>query len=208
MATTDTPTIKNGKLLSPRVVDKITGKIEKGALASVAALIVHQTGGANAESALASYQKGAAGAHFLIGKEGTIYQTARVNQKCWHVGNIRSRCYEMKACDAQEMKTIEGILFKKGEAYSVRIKKLSEHESRKSVPDRYPTNEDSIGIEIVGAFDAKTKAYEVVTQAQNQSLAWLVGTLQSALGLAADRVYTHPEISYKEKTEASTAQWK
>lgn len=208
MATTDTPTIKNGKLLSPRVVDKITGKIEKGALASVAALVVHQTGGANAESALASYQKGAAGAHFLIGKEGTIYQTARVNQKCWHVGNIRSRCYEMKACDAQEMKTIEGILFKKGEAYSVRIKKLSEHESRKSVPDRYPTNEDSIGIEIVGAFDAKTKAYEVVTQAQNQSLAWLVGTLQSALGLAADRVYTHPEISYKEKTEASTAQWK
>lgn len=208
MATTDTPTIKNGKLLSPRVVDKITGKIEKGALASVAALVVHQTGGANAESALASYRKGAAGAHFLIGKEGTIYQTARVNQKCWHVGNIRSRCYEMKACDAQEMKTIEDILFKKGEAYSVRIKKLSEHESRKSVPDRYPTNEDSIGIEIVGAFDAKTKAYEVVTQAQNQSLAWLVGTLQSALGLAADRVYTHPEISYKEKTEASTARWK
>lgn len=206
--TEDTPTIKNGKLLSPRVVDKVTGKIEKGALASVAALVVHQTGGSNAESALASYQAGAAGAHFLIGKDGTIYQTARVNQKCWHVGNIRSRCYEMKTCDTDEMKAIEGILFKKGQAYSLRIKKLSEHESKKSIPDRYPTNEDSIGIEIVGAFDAKAKTYETVAQAQNQSLAWLIAALQSALSLAADRVYTHPQVSYKEKTEASTAQWK
>jgi N-acetyl-anhydromuramyl-L-alanine amidase AmpD len=209
MASTETtPTISNGKLVSPKVVDKVTAKIEKGALATVSALIVHQTGGSNAASSLASYEAGKAGAHFLIDKDGTIYQTARVNQKCWHVGNIRSRCYEMKTCDAAELKTVEGILFKKGEAYSVRIKKLSEHEATKSLPDRYPTNEDSIGIEIVGAFLAKSKAYETVTHAQNQSLAWLVGVLQSALGLAADHVYTHPEVSYKEKTEASTAQWK
>lgn len=209
MARTETtPTISNGKLVSPKVVDKVTANIEKGALTTVSALIVHQTGGSNATSSLASYEAGKAGAHFLIDKDGTIYQTARVNQKCWHVGNIRSRCYEMKTCDEEELKTIEGILFKKGQAYSVRIKKLSEHESQKSLPDRYPTNEDSIGIEIVGAFGAKAKAYETVTPAQNQSLAWLVGVLQSALGLAADHVYTHPEVSYKEKTEASTAKWK
>lgn len=206
--TEGTPTISNGKLVSPKVVDKVTAKIEKGAMASVAALVLHQTGGSNAESSLASYEAGKAGAHFLIAKDGTIYQTARVNQKCWHVGNIRSRCYELKTCDAQELKTIEGILFKKGQAYSVRIKNLSDHEENKSVPDRYPTNEDSIGIEIVGAFDAKAKTYETVSQAQNQSLAWLVSALQSTLALAADRVYTHPQVSYKEKTEASTAQWK
>lgn len=209
MASTEsTPTINNGKLVSSRVVDKVTAKIEKGALTSVAALVVHQTGGSNAESSLASYQAGKAGAHFLIGKDGTIYQTARVNQKCWHVGNVRSRCYETKTCDVQELKTIEGILFKKGQAYSLRIKNLSEHESKKSITDRYPTNDDSIGIEIVGAFDAKAKTYETVTQAQNQSLAWLVDALQSTLGLAADHVYTHPQVSYKEKTEASTAKWK
>lgn len=203
-----TPTISNGKLVSPKVVDKVTAKIEKGALTTVSALVVHQTGGSNAASSLASYEAGKAGAHFLIDKDGTLYQTARINQKCWHVGNIRSRCYELKTCDAQELKTIEGILFKKGQAYAVRIRNLNDHESKKSLPDRYPTNEDSIGIEIVGAFSAKSKTYETVTTAQNQSLAWLVGALQSTLGLAADHVYTHPQVSYKEKSEASTAKWK
>lgn len=202
------PEIKNGKLLSPRVADKVTSKIEKGQMASVAGIIVHQTGGANAESSLSSYEKGAAGAHFLIDTDGTIYQTARTDQKCWHVGNIRSRCYETKFCSAEELEAVKGILFKKGEAYSVRIKKLSDHEAQKNVPDRYPSNSDSIGIELVAPFDEKKKSYASVTDAQNQSLIWLVSTLQTALALADGRVHTHPEVSYKQGSEASTANWK
>ena len=79
------PQIRNGKLLAARVTDKVTSKVEKGQMSIIAGIIVHQTGGANAQSALASYEKGAAGAHFLIDMDGTIYQTARTNQKCWHV---------------------------------------------------------------------------------------------------------------------------
>jgi N-acetyl-anhydromuramyl-L-alanine amidase AmpD len=200
--------IKNGKLISPRVTDKLTSKIEKGQMTGVAGIVVHQTGGANAQSSLSSYEKGAAGAHFLIDTDGTIYQTARTNQKCWHVGNIRSRCYETKTCSAEELETIKGILFKKGEAYSIRIKKLNDHEARKAVPERYPSNSDSIGIELVAPFDDKKKTYAAVTEPQNQSLSWLVRTLQNALALPDGRVNIHPEVSYKQSSEASTAKWK
>src|ERR1035437_8490823 len=50
-------------------------------------------GGANAQSALSSYNNPSAnGTHFLIDKDGTIYQTASVFQQTWHVGKLRSRC--------------------------------------------------------------------------------------------------------------------
>src|SRR5262249_48567523 len=72
------PTLSNGRLISSRVTDKITASIEKGTLPRVNGIVVHQTGGATAQSALANYNRGAEGAHFLIDKDGTIYQTARV----------------------------------------------------------------------------------------------------------------------------------
>jgi hypothetical protein len=81
-------------------------------------------------------------------------------------------------------------------------------ESSKSWPARYPSNEDSIGIELVGRFDAATKTYETVTIKQNGSLKWLVTELSLTLRLRATEVFRHPTVSYKEPTEASTAQWK
>jgi N-acetyl-anhydromuramyl-L-alanine amidase AmpD len=196
-----------GKLVHKNVIDKVNGKIEKGVLKSVNAVVVHQTGGSTAESALSSYEGGQNGAHFLIGQDGKIYQTARIDQKCWHVGNIRSRCQEMKSCSAEELKAVNSLLFKKGEAYSARIKKLSEHEATKSYPDRYPGNDDALGIEIVGAFDAKTQAYETVNKDQNTSLAWLVEVLESKLSMDGDDIYRHGDIGYKQPTEGSTANW-
>jgi len=131
-----------------------------------------------------------------------------VTQKCWHIGNIKSRCNELKTCTADQLKEVNTLLFKKGESYSVRIANLSKHEGDKAYPDRYPTNDDSVGIEIVGAFGAKTAKYEAVTKEQNQSLVWLVTTLQSLLSLTGDDVYRHPEVSYKQSSEALTANWK
>jgi N-acetyl-anhydromuramyl-L-alanine amidase AmpD len=203
----DEVVLANGKLVHKSIVDKVNNKIEKGALGTVNALVVHQTGGSTAESSFGSYNEGKNGAHFLIDKDGTIYQTARINQKCWHVGNIRSRCQEMKACSADDLKEVNALLFKKGEAYSARIKKLSQHEAGKSYPDRYPSNEDALGIEIVGAFDAKSQTYENVNKDQNRSLAWLVGILESKLSLDNDDVYRHGSIGYKQPSEGSTATW-
>lgn len=203
-----TATVVNGKLVASRVIDKVTNKIEKGALSKVNAIVVHQTGSDSADSALASYKAGANGAHFLIDKDGTIFQTARIDQKCWHVGNIKSRCTELKVCSVEDLKEINSILFKKGESYEVRVRNLSQYEGKKPYPNRYPTNDDALGIELVGRFDAKSGSYDTVTRQQNESLTWLLSTLESSFGLANDDVYTHPQVSYKQSSEAQSAKWR
>jgi N-acetyl-anhydromuramyl-L-alanine amidase AmpD len=208
MSTNAAPEIKNGKLLSAKVTDKVISKIEKGNLQKVAALIVHQTGGDSAESALSSYRTGAEGAHFLIDTDGTIYQTARVNQKCWHIGKIRSRCYQLNTCTPDELAEVKQILFAKNEAYAVRVKKLHDRESAKTYPERYPTNEESLGIEMVGGVDTETGDYRTVTGDQNASLSWLIGALESLLDVSGSDVYRHPEVSYKQASEAASAKWK
>ena len=74
--------------------------------------------------------------------------------------------------------------------------------------DRYPTNEDSLGIEIVGAFDAKGQTYDTVNREQNDALVWLVDVLETKLTLTAGDVYAHGGIGYKQPSEAASAQWK
>ena len=85
---------------------------------------------------------------------------------------------------------------------------------RKKTPDRYPSNMDSIGIEIVGrAFPtgndikADKKTYETVTAQQNASLKWLVQVLCNCLKVSMTEIFRHPMVSWKNITEASTAQW-
>ncbi|WP_293367588.1 peptidoglycan recognition family protein [Nevskia sp.] len=198
-----------GKLIHPKITDKVNSKIEKGALDVVNALVIHQTGANSAESSLSSYDNGSNGAHFLISKDGVIYQTAQIDQKCWHVGKTRVKCLEMKSCTPEEFKTVNALLFKKGESYTVRVKSAYDREATKTYPDRYPNNDDAIGIEIVGAFDSKAGAYETVNREQNASLVWLVEVLTAKLSITmADDVYRHGTIGYKQPTEASTAQWK
>ena len=203
-----TATVMNGKLIASRVIDKVTSKIEKGALTRVNAIIIHQTGSDSADSSLSSYSAGVNGAHFLIDKDGIIFQTARINQKCWHVGNIKSRCSELKTCSAEELKEINSILFKKGESYELRVRNLSQHEAKKTYPQRYPTNDDALGIELVGRFDAKSGNYDTVTRPQNESLIWLVSVLEAGLGLTNDDIYRHPQVSYKQTSEAESANWR
>ena len=68
-------------------------EIEHGALRSIKGIIVHQTDSDNAAGTLQAYQrKGSNGAHFLIDKDGAIYQVASLLKKTWHVGILKSRC--------------------------------------------------------------------------------------------------------------------
>jgi N-acetyl-anhydromuramyl-L-alanine amidase AmpD len=185
--------ITNGTVVDAKVTLKIEPKIEKGAMAVVNGIVVHQTGGTSAASALWSYASGAAGAHFLIDRDGTIYQTARLTQKTWHVGKLQSRCVAEHKCAAPKKWDPTGT---------------HTRESSKSWPDRYPSNEDSLGIELVGRFDEATKEYETVTSEQNESLKWLVRELSTTLRLQATEVFRHPTVSYKRPTEALSADWK
>ena len=195
---------KNGVVLNDKVSNAISPKIEHAAMPVVRGIIVHQTGGATAQSSLSSYKTaGANGAHFLIDKDGSIYQSASVYKQTWHVGKLRSRCMMELKCSIEETKLNK----------SFNPSKEHQRESAKSVPDRYPSNEDSIGIELVGvatALDAKKPlelTYENVTAEQNKSLQWLVAELEMTLNIATTEVFRHPVVSRKNASEASSAQW-
>lgn len=194
---------KNGLVDAERIIVKRFSTIERGKLNKVNGIVVHQTGGSTAGSSFNSYKNtGANGAHFLIDKDGTIYQTASVFKITNHVGNIRSRCYMEKMCTPSEISTIKPLLNK--------YKQLSRLEQKKLYPERYPANFDSLGIEIVGkpiSGEGENAVYEKVNAAQNSSLKWLVVELTDTLKVSMTEIFRHPEVSYKVKTEAGTARW-
>lgn len=194
---------KNGLVDAERIIVRRFSTIERGKLDKVNGIIVHQTGGSTAESSFNSYKNtGANGAHFLIDKDGTIYQTASVFKITYHVGNIRSRYYMEKKCKPSEISKIKPLLNK--------YKQLSRLEQKKPYPERYPANFDSLGIEIVGkpvSGEGQDAIYEKINDAQNSSLKWLVAELSDTLKVSMTEIFRHPEVSYKVKKEAGTAQW-
>ena len=199
---------RNGHVDAERVKVKIFERIERGRMDKVNGIVVHQTGGSTAGSTFSSYAKKGErrpdGAHFLIDKDGSIYQTASLYKSTNHVGVLRSRCLEIRRCSDTEIKTAREVFGKN------QYKKLSRFESQKGFPSRYPSNTDSIGIEIVGmpiSGEGENAIYETVTEAQNSSLKWLIKELVETLGVAMNEIYRHPQVSYKVKSEAGTAKW-
>jgi N-acetyl-anhydromuramyl-L-alanine amidase AmpD len=194
-----------GYVLNARVQRTPRPLIEHGALQRITGIIVHQTGGASGSSSLSSYtMQNSNGAHFLIDKDGTIYQTASLFRQTWHVGKLRSRCLAEHRCSPTELQALRH--------FSPR----AEHrmEMAKHVPQRYPSNEDSVGIEIVGAVladrgrnSAEQGVYETVNAQQNASLQWLVSELTSTFGIPMTEIFRHPVVSRKNPTEAESALW-
>lgn len=194
-----------------RIILKTFKNIEHGQMDAVNGVVVHQTDSTTANSNFNSYQtKGATGAHFLIDKDGTIYQTASLLKVTWHVGRMQSRCFLTKKCEPTELNKVAEL--EKSWRNSDKIHKI---EKFKKLPDRSPSNADSIGIEIVGK-SSKVKnektgkmesIYEPVNDQQNDSLKWLIKELVSTLNVSMSEIYRHPEIGRKTATEASTAKW-
>jgi N-acetyl-anhydromuramyl-L-alanine amidase AmpD len=192
----------NGMVINSNIKSARFVGLERGDLVATSGIIVHQTDSSTATSTLASYRNSPVGAHFLIDKDGTIYQTASAKKRTSHAGKLRSRCVAMHSCPPGQEALINRM------SPTVR----NRAEMKKAVPDRYPSNADSIGIEIVGraippASGRGESVYETVTAAQNQSLAWLVRELASTLGIRLTEVFRHPTVSQKNVTEASTARW-
>lgn len=191
-----------GVVTHPRIHVAIYPGIERGEMPVVRGIIVHQTDSSTAQSSFNSYGNPKAnGAHFLIDKDGTVYQTASVFKKANHVGKLRSRCLAEMNCAPAEM-----AIARKWNPVGTH-----EREKAKAVPDRYPSNDDAIGIEIVGkSFPDKGSnklVYETVTPEQNVALKWLVDTLRESLGVPLTEIYRHPVVSHKTETEAETASW-
>lgn len=194
-----------GVVVNARVKRALSPSIERGAMKAIHGIIVHQTGGPTAQSTLDGYKRSSAnGAHFLIDSDGTIYQTASLHKQTWHVGKLKARCVLEKRCTPVELK----------ELLRFNPTKEDRRELAKNVPDRFPSNQDSIGIELVGealprgnSVPDQKKTYEPVTGKQNTSLQWLVTELAFTLKVPMTEIFRHPDVSRKNPSEASTAKW-
>ena len=186
-----------GMIQDPKVELARHKTIERGDMKVIKGIIVHQTGGGNARSSLDSYKsKDANGAHFLIDKDGTIYQTASLYQRTWHVGKLKARCLAEHTCSPTDVKALGKF----------NPSRENTREMEKSVPERYPSNADAVGIELVGMPDSKG-VYETATAEQNESLKWLVSKLLNAFNVPPGEVFRHPVVSRKNESEASSAKW-
>lgn len=194
---------RDGHIDAERVKVKICSGIERGQLDQINGIVVHQTNSPTAPATFNSYAiPGANGAHFLIDKDGTIYQTASVYKRTNHVGRLKSRCLAEHACRPADLKIVRRLENKPTP--------LHRHEEKKPYPERYPSNIDSVGIEIVGMSygpDDEKAVYESVNDAQNNSLRWLVRELADTWNISLREVFRHPTVSRKNLTEASTAKW-
>lgn len=193
----------NGMLVDSRIIARRFSNIEQGALTSVSAIVVHQTDTSTGQQVFNNYPTATEGAHFLIDENGQIFQTASIRSRCYHVGRrIKSKCLtiDKSTCDSAAMAKITAM------SWGAQIQALNNHERAKNYPDRYPVNGDSVGIEIVGRH-IDDDHYQAVAPQQNLSLQWLITELYGHFNLTGKDVYRHPEVSYKNPGEASSATW-
>ena len=194
---------KDGMLVASKVSRKRITSIEHGKLKHVHAIVVHQTDAPTIQHTFNSYKSGGNGAHFLIGKNGDIYQTASVYKRCYHVGRlIKSKCLAINRNTCNSPSIAQALAM----SWTKQINALNKLERAKQYPARYPVNSDSIGIELVGQH-VDQKTYEVINSQQNSSLQWLVSELHAHFNLTSKDVYKHPEVSYKHPGEAQSAVW-
>lgn len=143
--------ILKGQVSHPNIKLNIISNIERGVLPQVKSIVIHRTAGNTAGSTLNTWKIKKSGAHFLIGKDGAIYQTAGLNKQCWHMGLVMSRCRLENACTDNDIKVIKGFLKGPG-TWKSRYQKVLSHEKKKNYPERYPMNSDSVGVELVGLY--------------------------------------------------------
>ena len=164
---------------------------------AVNGIVLHQTSSGTAEDTFNAYRgrpkNEGTGSHFLIDRNGQIYQTASLDQVAWHVGRLRSRETEVKTCSKKEYDQ-NGPVVNNPEA-------MHRKEMLKEYPSRFPSNKDSVGIEVVAKFDEKRNEFERPTEDQLRSIHSLIEALKEKFSLTGKDVYRHGGISYKEVSE-------
>jgi len=207
---------EHGMISHARVRHARSPQIERGKrTGAITGIVVHQTDADTSASSLNSYKRPKAnGAHFLIDKDGTIYQTAAIYQRTNHVGPLKARCLVTGRCEPRDFS-------------KVGVEGMHQIEMRKPPGERYPGNMEAIGIEMVGratlpaGFKPAGKQiewslekirgehgiFDEPTAAQNQALSWLVSVLVDSIRIGSTEVFRHPVVSRKNKTEAQGANW-
>lgn len=191
----------DGYLTDPGITRTAIPGLEREALTDVNGIVLHRTAGSTAESTLDQWRGHTRplGTHFLIDKDGTIHQTASLNNQTRHVGKIRSRGEVEGTITPEEQQRLDAAREAPGNDYTA----VHRIESARAYPNRFPTNGDCIGIEVVGAYNERTGSWDPPTPEQTASIRRLVGTLQNNYGLDDHDIYQHDAISYKTQGEGA-----
>jgi len=207
---------KDGFIEGGGIIKHQINTLEVENLKDVHAVVIHRTENNNLSEAINAFSdKKRVGTHFIIDKDGTIYQTASLNKTTQHVGNIMAKCEEVgeydlekkysrridKNCTKLEKEEIAKATAGTkgwGEVFS---NMLSDHEKNKEYPYRNPKNTDSVGIEFIGKFDKNTGKFESVTKEQAESGRKLVEYIQKKY--KDSDLYAHDDIAPKTKNEGA-----
>ncbi len=191
----------DGYLTDPEITGTSIPALERGALPAVNAIVLHRTMGSTAAGTLGHWRGESQpyGTHFLIDRDGTIHQTASLNQHTAHVGRIRSRGEVEGSLSPEEQRQLDEARQAPGSDYAA----VHRIESGKPYPRRYPGNGDSVGIEVVATYDEQARTWQAPTEQQTASIRRLVGILQNNYGLDDHDIYQHDAISYKTQGEGA-----
>lgn len=195
----------DGFLTDPGITRTPVAKIEHGAMPQVNGIVLHRTDSSTAAGTLSTWRTraDATGAHFLIDVDGTINQTVSVDRQAWHVGPVRSRGEVEGTITPGDQRELDSARGTTPEWRASAVKAVSAVEATRPYPERYPSNGDSVGIEVVGRYNPATQTWDPPTAAQQASIQRLVGTLQNNFGLNDHDVYQHDVISRKTPGEGA-----
>lgn len=183
--------IKDGLLTDPQVTHNVISAIERGAmdLKKINAIVIHQTHGFTAQSAINAWKEGREiktkkgttkfypGAHFLIDRGSGTFEEGEKESP---------------------YKGIDGKIYQ-----TARVTQKCSHVA-KLKSKLYPTNSNSIGIELVARFHEKT-GYPDSSVAQVASATWLVTTLINLIStIKTENLYAHGVVSREKKESEGT----
>ncbi|WP_005035645.1 peptidoglycan recognition protein family protein [Holophaga foetida] len=193
---------KDGYLVHTNILIRPIAALGRRKMSTIHGIVVHQTGGTTLAGALNSAaQKQGVGAHFYIDKDGTIVQVASLDFTCGHVGLLKPRCMVEHRCKPDQARMLS----------KMKPRDISKLEYQKDYPERFPGNADSVGIELVGYYHAvkgkKEPEYDSITSEQQVALKWIVNVICSHKGVRASEIYRHPDVSWKNPSEAASAKW-
>ena len=101
------------------------------------------------------------------------------------------------SCDAAEQSAVESLA--RRQAY----REMHNREKAKPYPDRFPMNEDSVGIEVVAMYTEATRQWDPPTPGQSEAISLLARILKTQYSLTDADIYEHDRISRKTAGEGA-----
>jgi hypothetical protein len=190
------------KLPGVSVTENPIKALDHGTRPQAHAVVLHRTDSSTVTSALNAGKSSKTGATFYVDKDGKIYQTVNLESKTYHAGIIKSKCLDNPTtCSAPDQQAATTALGQNN------YEALANHEKTKSYPARYPYNDDAVGIEVVGKYNATTQTWDALTTDQQNSLNSLVNALKTKYSLQNTDIYHHDTISRKTAGEGAGMGW-